>query len=459
MTGRVTTINNSCYRGEIGTACTDMTPPLGIYSRNWGSAKHDIADGVHRPLCAYAFVMGDSPKTLRIILTLDLVSWASREDELGIREPVLKEFDLREDQLMMHISHNHSAPVTGIVFSHKQGGELIAPYREFLVKTLIACIRQALAARKPSILSWQAGNCQLAYNRDFPHPQTGDIICGINPDRISDDTVLVGRVTNEEGKITSVLVNYACHPTSLGGANTKLSPDYPGAMRAMIEDAYSKSHCLFLHGASGDLGPRNGYVGDTEIADQNGRELGFSALSALEAMTPPAKQLEFKGVQSSGAHLGIWKPQPHDVPTGSDVKLLTIELETKDMRTIAQLEKDIAASNDRAEIERFERMTMLSQFIGGHKTLPLKLWVWKIGDSFFVGTPTEMHSEFQMKLRRDHPEVHIAVLNIVNGYTSYLPPREDYPTKSYQVNVSVFKAGAAEKVRAAVSAQIEKMKP
>lgn len=458
MTGKQTAISNSTFKGSIGCARLDITPPLGIYARNWGSAKHDTMDGVHRPLCAYACVIGDRFEDIRVVLTLDLVTWCSREDEFGIREPVLKEFGLREDQLMMHISHNHSAPLTDMVFENKPGGEFIAPYREFLVKTLIACVKQALDNRVSSVLSWQVGNCQLAYNRDFPHPETGEIICGINPSRPADDTVLVGRVTNADGQVTAVLVNYACHPTTLGGANTKLSPDYPGAMRTLIEDQYEESFCLFLHGASGDLGPRTGYVGDTEIADQNGRELGYAALSALEAMIPAEQQLEFAGVQSSGTNLGIWDLQSQNTSMGIEGKMLSVDLAVKDTPSVAQLEKNIAASNDRAEIERFERMMMLSQFIGGHKTLPLKLWVWKIGDSFFVGTPTEMHSEFQIKLRLEHSDVHIAVLNIVNGYTSYLPPREDYPTKPYQVNVSVFKAGAAEKVRAAVSAQIEKMK-
>lgn len=454
----MTAISNSSFTGSIGCASIDMTPPLGIYSRNWGSAKHNNADGVHRPLCAYVCVIGDNMTSLRVVVTLDLVTWCSREDEFGIREPILKEFGLREDQLMMHISHNHSAPLTDMVFERKPGGAFIAPYRKFLVAALIGCIQDALKARTESVLSWQVGHCQLAYNRNFPHPETGEIICGINPDRPADDTVLVGRVTNQDGRITAVFVNYACHPTTLGGANTKLSPDYPGAMRAMIEEEYEGCYCLFLHGASGDLGPRIGYVGDTRIADQNGRELGFSALSALESMLPPAQELEFKGIQSSGASLGIWEAQPQDVAGGIEGELLSIDLDVKDTPSVSQLEKNIEASNDRAEIERFERMMMLSQFIGGHKSLPLKLWVWKMGTCFFVGTPTEMHSEFQIKLRRDHPDIHIAVLNIVNGYTSYLPPRGDYPTNSYQVNVSIFKEGAAEKVRAAITVQIEKMK-
>ena len=34
----------------IGVSRADVTPPVGIYHRMWGAAKHDKATGVHRPL-------------------------------------------------------------------------------------------------------------------------------------------------------------------------------------------------------------------------------------------------------------------------------------------------------------------------------------------------------------------------------------------------------------------------
>ncbi len=40
------------FEGRIGVARCDITPPVGIYSRMWGSAQHDVAEGVHRGLTA-----------------------------------------------------------------------------------------------------------------------------------------------------------------------------------------------------------------------------------------------------------------------------------------------------------------------------------------------------------------------------------------------------------------------
>ena len=35
------------FSGVIGVSQRDITPPEGIYSRNWGAAEEDIASGVH----------------------------------------------------------------------------------------------------------------------------------------------------------------------------------------------------------------------------------------------------------------------------------------------------------------------------------------------------------------------------------------------------------------------------
>src|SRR5262249_39050948 len=98
-------------------------------------------------------------------------------------------------------------------------------------------------------------------------------------------------------------------PTTLGWQNSLLSPDFPGAMREVVERA-TGAPCLFLQGASGDIGPREGYVGDPEVADRNGRQLGFAALATLEALPAPGTRFVYMGPVVSGATLGTWSHQP-----------------------------------------------------------------------------------------------------------------------------------------------------
>src|SRR5205085_7654237 len=152
--------------------------------------------------------------------------------------------------------------------------------------------------------------CDLARQRDFYDANTKQFVCGFNPDGTSDDTVLVAKaIADDTGDTLGTVVNYACHPTTLAWENTLISPDYVGAMREVVE-INTGAPCLFLQGSSGDLGPREGYVGDPAVADRNGRQLGFAALSGLEALPPPGTQFDYAGAVVSGATLGTWEHRP-----------------------------------------------------------------------------------------------------------------------------------------------------
>src|SRR5437763_1407923 len=56
-------IRHSEFKGEIGVARADITPPPNIYARSWGSALHDAAEGIHRPLMTTClFFRGGDPQ-------------------------------------------------------------------------------------------------------------------------------------------------------------------------------------------------------------------------------------------------------------------------------------------------------------------------------------------------------------------------------------------------------------
>ena len=174
-----------------------------------------------------------------------------------------------------------------------------------LFESTVRTVRQAMESQFVGTIDWHAGRCGLATNRDLPDPDPSRqrIVCGYNPDGNPDDTLLVGRITDSTGRIRGTLVNYACHPTTLAWENEAISPDYVGAMRETIQEA-TNAPALFLQGNSGELAPRYQYVGDPEVADRHGRELGFAALATLNGMEPPGAQLGYAGVVESGAPLG-----------------------------------------------------------------------------------------------------------------------------------------------------------
>ena len=153
------------FRGLIGVSSRDITPPTGIYSRTWGSALHDVAEGAHRPLLGRCMVMRDSRGMELAIVTLDtIILW--QDDADRIRAAVLERVKLRPEQLVIHPSHTHSAPFLGAKYATRPGGDLNAQYLASMPDICVGLVIEARATLKESILTWTYGRCSMAFNRD-----------------------------------------------------------------------------------------------------------------------------------------------------------------------------------------------------------------------------------------------------------------------------------------------------
>src|SRR3954470_19803721 len=83
------------FTGLIGVAREDITPPIGIYARSWGAAKHDVAEGIHRPLTLTALTFQSSHEDAPLVLiAADLGWWKSRDDEWHVRGGVIDAMSL-----------------------------------------------------------------------------------------------------------------------------------------------------------------------------------------------------------------------------------------------------------------------------------------------------------------------------------------------------------------------------
>jgi Neutral/alkaline non-lysosomal ceramidase, N-terminal len=440
-------IRHSEFKGQIGVARADITPPAGIYARSWGSALHDAAEGIHRPLVATClFFRGGDPELELYLLCFDLGWWYDNAHEREIRDRILEKSGIHDDQLVTHMGHTHAGPASNLQNLERQGGHLIPAYRDKIVEGAVAALKGAKANVQPAVATWAQGRCDLARNRDLVL-DSETFLCGINPEGPTDDTVLVGRVTNASGKIIATLVNYACHPVSLGGGNRMISPDYYGAMREVVERDTGGAPCLFLHGASGDMTPLRSYEADTAIADQNGRQLGYAALSALTGMLPAEQELAFDRIEDSGARLGRWSLRPKPASTKLAVMLSDSELAYVDLPTEVELLEALKTCTDRPLKERLERRLMVRRDVGEGKSRKVRMTLWQIGDAFLVGAPAEPYSAFQKEIRARFPGHAVMVLNIVNGNIGYLAPAETYDKPGlYQIKISLFRPGCMEQV-------------
>ncbi len=434
---------------RFGVATRDVTPPVGIYARSWGAATHDVAEGIHRPFAATAAVFaplsGGGP-TLALV-AVDIGWFQYGPDERALRAAVQARTGLDEASLLISMSHTHAGPNANSQLRDKPGVELIQPYLDHLTDRIATAVEEAIAALEPAWVTYGHGRCALATNRDLWDADAGRFAAGYNPDVPADDTLLVARVTGDAGDVRATLFNYACHPTTLAWENRLLSPDYIGAAREVLESAFA-APALFLQGASGELAPRDDYVGETAVADRNGRQLGYAAAAAIESLPPPGTRFVYSGIVGSGANLGIWEHQRCDEEqlgrAGSLEAVLThVELELKD--DLGAVESVSGASPESPqEREKALRREFLRVALGDGHTHAMPLWAWRLGEALLVAVGNEPYSAFQTELRRRFAGTPVLVLMTTNGGVGYLPPRETYGSGRYQEQQSPYAPGCLE---------------
>lgn len=446
----------------IGVAREDITPPVGIYARNWGAAKHDIANGIHRPLTLTALsIAADARSKPMILLDADLGWWKTPQVFQRFQAQLLEASGLKATNLIFALSHTHAGPPLMEPDNSLAGYELIGPWMESVIAQSKSAMSRARQSACQSILEWHTGRCSLAAYRDLPEPtsssvRTQRIICGFNPAGQADDTLLIGRVTDSQGRIAATLANYACHPTTLAWDNTSISPDYLGAFRETIEKT-TGAPALFLQGASGELSPREQYVGNPDVADRHGRQLAHAALATLYDMETAGNEFAYEGVVESGAPLAVWKHRSRAVPRSIQGLVRYVELPIKDWPSADQLEQERIRCTDRALEERLRRKRDIRRALGDGATFNLPVWVWRLGDAVLVGCCGEAYSILQTELRRRFAPRAVVCMNLINGSIGYLPPEPLYDLDLYQVWQTPFDRGSLERVIAAMSDAIEQV--
>jgi hypothetical protein len=461
-------------RCRIGIGRVDITPPSDSYHRNWGAALHDAAEGIHRPLFASALMLAatDNNFDKKILVMLDLGWLRTREMRLLLQQSAAAA-DIEQDDLVITFSHTHAAINLDVERSGEAGGEHIRPYLAALPEKIAQAISAAAESAEFADLSTATGSCDLAWQRDYWDAERGLYTCGPNPQAAADATLLITRATRADGTLLFHLINYACHPTTLAWENRLISPDYIGAMREVVEQQ-TGAPCLFALGACGELGPRDGFVGDIATAERNGRQLGYAALSAAESLPAPATHMRYEGPLLSGATLGLWSHAALEQDqleaaalfqsTRIDLRLPTRPAPDRDdlLAQLAQWQQKAASAGDdlailgecRARSERLNRALRRLEEDEDDGETTYSIHLWRVGACVFVLVGGEPYNLLQRELRRRFPATALVFAVLCNEPHSYVLPREECGKGLYQDSCATLAPGALEQIVASIDAQL-----
>src|SRR5262249_2078749 len=141
----------------------------------------------------------------QILIAVDHCLLWAREME-ALLDSVARDAAVARERLLVVFSHTHAAGLMDTDRQKLPGRELIARYLESLALKLAELVRAARTAVRPATIVYGCGHCRLAANRDYRDEARGQFVCGFNPDGEADDTVLVARATDDEGKVIATFV-------------------------------------------------------------------------------------------------------------------------------------------------------------------------------------------------------------------------------------------------------------
>jgi hypothetical protein len=387
-----------------GAARQEITPAPGSDLAGY-IARQNPSTGVRDPLFVRALVLDDDRRQLALV-SCDLLGF-DQEFVDDVRARIQLATGIPGPQVMLAATHTHAGPA---VFFLQDCGEPDPRWLEQCQARIAATVVQAQTALAPATLAvGQAETTAGVHNRRQP----GAVI---------DPAVGVLQVTDESGAPLAVVVNYACHPTSLYAENRLISADYPGLVTATIEAATS-AVCLFLTGAIGDVGPVE--RGETSLKRVGGA-VAAAAQQTLSALTP----IVAPTLDTEGEILALPLNSP---PTWDQLAGLREAYQRQ------ALAADAAGDSLQARIARAmtgwsERVFDLYRERRLPATVAAEVQTLHLGELVIVGVPGELFVELGLQIKAGAAGRSIFVCGFANDSIGYIPTRAAYPRGGYEID-------------------------
>jgi hypothetical protein len=267
-----------------GAAKVDITPTIPVRMYGYAARKTE-SEGVAGRLQASALALGaDEGEGPALLVCVDCgaVPPAIRD---AVRARVARKVPITPERFVLANAHIHSGPnlkyTDGLVGAER---EHLACYAEELTARLEQVALAALAARQPCRLAWTQGELGFAANRRvLKNGKWAGF--GAVKDAPVDHSLPLLRVTDLAGKLRAVVVNYACHNTTLRGNFKQIHGDWTACAQQAIEADQPGAVALVTIGCGADADPCP--HGTVELCQQHGRKLADEVKRLLAGRLKP----------------------------------------------------------------------------------------------------------------------------------------------------------------------------
>jgi len=417
---------------KCGSAKVDITPAVG--TELCGHFRPDLKSvGVHSNLYAKVLVLDSDEKRVAFV-TCDLGGVTSTL-VASARKRIEEVTGIKGENVMISCTHTHSGPGS---MPFRVVGKSDEAYQDQLVKKIAGAVYLALRNMREASIGLGVGIEDLAASRRVKWPDGSIRFDWLDPNTPPkepiDKELKVLTVRDAHKETIAVIINFACHPTTMGGkAFNLISSDFPGVATGLIEKVKGgKIVAMFFNGAYADTHPRKNLVpgynyyspieGD-ELTVTLGTVLGADALKISETTLT-------RSDVSIDMYSEVVRVPLEKVPTEEELKSRIPEEEQR----FKELTKAGASSYEWWYLkERLGWYQYLLDLYRRGKRFEewenLEVQVVRIGDIHIVGIPGEVFSHIGLEIKRRARELgsnKVLVFSLTNGNPGYIPAEEDY---------------------------------
>ena len=419
---------------RVGASRVDITPkdgtPLGGFYKFRGS------EGVLDPLFAKTIVF-EKDGTHAAIVVLDL-SGTVRPLVAETRKAIQEQCGIEGDHVLISGTHTHSGPqqprgslMDDITKVNSPPGVAYISALPGLIAQSVKVAKAKLAPAKAAVAMGKAEG--ISFNRRVLREGVKEAIWQpqkINPaiDKpagpIDPEVGVV--VFESEGKPTASLLNFAMHPTSVGGG-TKISADYPGVFTKLVSERHGPGMIsVFTNGCCGNINHGDYITGKRRST----LELGTALADATDAAWLSMKPITTFSprVRSEQVTLQRRSFTPEQVAKAKD---MAANMFTKNYGTVPMAETVcILETVDKQDVPLLAEVQVIALS----------------DDLAIVALPGEIFVELGLALKKASPFKHTIIAELANGSVGYVPNREAYPQGNYEIVSARGEAGSGEKL-------------
>ncbi len=422
---------------RVGASRVDITPSQGAPMAGYYAFR--AVSGVLDPIFAKTIVM-EQDGQFAVFIALDLAG-TTRPLVESARKLVAEQCGIPGDRVMICATHTHTGPqlargslMDDITKVNIPAGREYARALPGLIAKSVADAKAKLAPAKGAAAVGKAEG--ISFNRRVLRDGVAQAIWQpqkLDPSRerpagpVDPDVgLLVFNPLNSEASPLAALVNFAMHPTSVGGG-TRISADYPGVFtRLLSERKGADMVAVFANGCCGNINQtdyitgtrRNHLMLGTALADA-----ATAAWSGLQPLKTHAPRVRSEMVRLERRHF-----TDEEIAKARDVteRMFTEKLGTVPMAEAVCIMETV-----------------------GKKDIPLEVEVQVISFSdelAIVSLPGEIFVELGLAIKKASPFRHTIIAELANGSMGYVPNREAYPQGNYEVVSARGAAGSGERL-------------